>query len=144
MAFVLGRKKVKDTQDFEPFAYGISYPIQNGPTGFFEQNFSSFDQARSNLLNLLQTQKGERIMQPDFGTGLHGLLFEQMDDEEFSVAIQNTITENVNYWLPYISIRDIDVVMTDELKDRNQANLKITFTVGDEIELGEITFTVNG
>jgi phage baseplate assembly protein W len=83
-------------------------------------------------------------MQPDFGTGLHGLLFEQMDDEELSVAIQNTITENVNYWLPYISIRDIDVIMTDELKDRNQADLKITFTVGDEIELGEITFTVNG
>ena len=83
-------------------------------------------------------------MQPQFGTGLHSLLFEQMDDQEFEVTIQQVITENVNYWLPYIRIQDIEVEYTDENKDRNQAKLKIQFSVGNEIDTDEITFTING
>jgi len=143
MAYVIGRKVVKDTEDFDSFAYGITLPVKNGETGFFEQAFTSYEQAKSNLKNLLLTQKGERIMQPNFGTGLHSLLFEQMDDT-FEEKIQDTITKNVNYWLPYITIKSIDVEMTNELKDKNRANLSLQFTVGNQIDLQELTFTVQG
>jgi hypothetical protein len=34
--------------------------------------------------------------------------------------------------------------MTDEMKDRNRANLNLTFRVGDSIDTNEITFTVQG
>ena len=144
MAYVIGRKVVKDTEDFDSYAYGIKIPIQRGPTGYFEQNFTSFEQAKTNLLNLLQTQQGERVMQPLFGTGLHNLLFEQMDDVEFEFRLQQIITENVNYWLPYINIEQIEVELTDQMKDENKAGLKIQFTVGNEIDLQEITFTIGG
>jgi len=143
MAYVLDRKVVKDTKEFNDYAYGITLPIQRGNTGYFNQAFSSFEQAKSNLKNLLLTKKGERIMQPNFGTGLHELLFEQLDDT-FETKLEDTITKNVNFWLPYISIKQIDVEMTDEMKDRNTANMKIEFTVGNQIELQEITFTVQG
>ena len=82
-------------------------------------------------------------MQPNFGTGLHELLFEQLDDT-FETKLEDTITKNVNYWLPYINIKQIDIEMTDEMKDKNTANMKIEFTVGNQIELQEITFTVQG
>jgi len=143
MAYVLDRKVVKDTKEFNDYAYGITLPIQRGNTGYFNQAFSSFEQAKSNLKNLLLTKKGERIMQPNFGTGLHELLFEQLDDT-FETKLEDTITKNVNFWLPYISIKQIDVEMTDEMKDRNTANMKIEFTVGNQIFLQEITFTVQG
>jgi phage baseplate assembly protein W len=143
MAYVIGRKVLKDTEDFDSFAYGITLPIKNGETGFFEQAFTSYEQAKSNLKNLLLTKKGERIMQPNFGTGLQSLLFEQIDDT-FEQKIQETITKNVNYWLPYISIKNIDVEMTNELKDQNRVNLSLEFTVGNQIDLQELTFTVQG
>lgn len=143
MAYVIGRKVLKDTEDFESFAYGITLPVKKGETGFFEQAFTSYEQAKSNLKNLLLTKKGERIMQPNFGTGLHSLLFEQIDDT-FESKIQETITKNVNYWLPYISIKNIDVEMTNELKDQNRVNLSLEFTVGNQIDLQELTFTVQG
>lgn len=143
MAYVIGRKVLKDTEDFESFAYGITLPVKKGETGFFEQAFTSYDQAKSNLKNLLLTKKGERIMQPNFGTGLHSLLFEQIDDT-FESKIQETITKNVNYWLPYISIKNIDVEMTNELRDQNRVNLSLEFTVGNQIDLQELTFTVQG
>lgn len=144
MAYVIGRKVIKDTEEeFDSFAYGITLPIKRGNTGYFEQAFTSYEQAKSNLKNLLLTRKGERIMQPNFGTGLHSLLFEPMTDE-YESKLRDTITRNVSYWLPYINIKDIEVEMTDELKDKNQANLYLQFTVGNQIDLQEITFTVQG
>jgi phage baseplate assembly protein W len=143
MAYVLDRKVVKDTKEFNDYAYGITLPVQRGNTGYFNQAFSSFEQAKSNLKNLLLTRKGERVMQPNFGTGLHELLFEQLDDT-FETKLEDTITKNVNYWLPYINIKQIDIEMTDQMKDRNTANMKIEFTVGNQIELQQITFTVQG
>jgi phage baseplate assembly protein W len=143
MAYVLDRKVVKDTKEFNDFAYGITLPVQRGNGGYFNQAFSSFEQAKSNLKNLLLTNKGERIMQPNFGTGLQALLFEQMD-AEFESKLEETITKNVNYWLPYINIQQIDIEMTDEMKDRNIANMSIQFNVGNQINTEEITFTIRG
>jgi phage baseplate assembly protein W len=137
------KKIVKDTTEFSNSAYGITLPVQRGNSGYFNQAFSSFEQAKSNLRNLLLTKKGERVMQPNFGTGLSSLLFEQMD-ESFEEKLKDTITNSVNFWLPYISIEEIDVNMTDEMKDRNTAELKLSFTVGNQIETQEVTFTVEG
>jgi phage baseplate assembly protein W len=144
MAYVIGRKVIKDTEEeFDSFAYGITLPLKRGNGGYFEQAFTSYEQAKTNLKNLLLTRKGERIMQPNFGTGLHSLLFEPMDGE-YEGKLRDTITRNVSYWLPYINIQNIEVEMTDELKDKNQANLYLEFTVGNQIETQEITFTVQG
>ena len=143
MAYVLGSKIVKDTQEFASYAYGITLPIKRGNTGYFEQAFTSFEQSKANLKNLLLTAKGERIMQPEFGTGLQSLLFEPMDDT-FETQLQDVITQTVGYWLPYINIEEIDVEMTDAMKDNHIARMTIQFTVGNTIETQEITFTVRG
>lgn len=142
MAYVIGRKVIKDTEEeFDSFAYGITLPVKRGNNGFFEQAFTSFEQAKSNLKNLLLTKKGERVMQPEFGSGLHSLLFEQLD-ENLEQRLEETIVESVNFWLPYITVDEIDVEMTDEMKDRNMARMKIGFRVGNQIETQEITFTI--
>jgi phage baseplate assembly protein W len=143
MAYVLGSRIVKDTVEFDSYAYGLTLPIKRGNTGYFEQAFTSFEQTKANLKNLLMTKKGERIMQPEFGTGLDSLLFEPMD-ATFETELQDTITETVSYWLPYVNIAEIDIEMTDEMKDQHTANISIQFTVGDTIETQEITFTVRG
>jgi phage baseplate assembly protein W len=47
-------------------------------------------------------------MQPFFGTTLQDSLFEQNDDELKS-SIRESITEAVNFWLPYIAITELNV-----------------------------------
>ena len=143
MAYVLGNKIVKDTKEFDAYAYGITLPIKRGNAGYFEQAFTSFEQTKANLKNLLLTKRGERVMQPEFGTGLETLLFEPMDGL-FESNLRDTITKTVNYWLPYVNIEDIEIQMTDEMKDNHIAYMKVEFTVGNQIELQEITFTVRG
>jgi phage baseplate assembly protein W len=141
MAYIVGRKVVKDTNEFDSYAYGITLPAKRGNTGYFEQAFTSFEQAKSNLKNLLSTRKGERVMQPEFGTGLHELLFEPMTSN-LETKLRDAITESVNFWLPYVTIKEIDVDMSDEMKDMNTARLNLKFTVGNQIDTQEVTLLI--
>ena len=67
MAYVLGNKIVKDTKEFDAYAYGITLPLKRGGNGYFEQAFTSFEQTKSNLknfralLNLLSHKKSTSI-----------------------------------------------------------------------------------
>lgn len=140
MAYLLGKKIVKDSEsDFDNYAYGI---VGSGETPF-SQTFTSFEAAKANLRNLLLTKRGERVMQPEFGTGLHSLLFEPMDSQ-FEDRLIDTISESVNFWLPYIDIEEIEVEMTDLMKDQNRANLHVTFRVANQIETDSVSISVQG
>ena len=142
MAYVVGKKIVKDTQEeFDNHAYGFQYPTNSGT--LFQPTYTSYEAAKTNLRNLLLTAKGERVMQPEFGTGLHSLLFEQMGDD-FEDRLVDIITDSVNFWLPYINIDEINVELTDEMKDKNQVGMNIKFSVGDNIETDNVTFTLQG
>ena len=96
--------------DFEPdVAVGVTYPFNgnsfgrgetqhyasgsvSGNPGVFGLSYSTEDQAVSNLKTLILTKKGERFMQPDFGTTLVDSLFEQ-NSEELVRRIQDGLNE---------------------------------------------------
>lgn len=142
MAVELGRKIVKDTKSFASYAIGITLPLQFGESTF-EQSFQTKDQVKSNIKNLLLTKRGERILQPEFGSGLQSLLFEpNVDDLEG--RIEDTINESLEQWLPYVTAEEIDIESTDELRDNNKINVSIKFRIGDDINLETLTFTVQG
>jgi phage baseplate assembly protein W len=142
MAIELGSKIVKDTKEYSNYAIGISLPIQIGKTAF-EQTFTTFEQVKSNIKNLLLTKKGERILQPEFGSGLQSLLFEQNVDD-LEGRIEDTINESLEQWLPYVTAEEIDIESTDELRDNNKLNVSIKFRIGENVNLETLTFTVQG
>ena len=69
-------------RDLKPI--GISIPF-NAEKGVFNQTYTNTSQVIENLRNLLQTHKGERIMQPEFGTDIHYYLF---DKEEIQILFR--------------------------------------------------------
>jgi phage baseplate assembly protein W len=140
MAIVLGQKLVQDTKKFDDFAIGITLPIQIGNTAF-NQSFKTAEQASSNIKNLLLTKKGERIMQPNFGSGLQELLFD-FNDDTLSEKIEDTITLALENWLPYISVDQIDIEASDFDKDRNLVNVSIKFRVLGNPDLNTVTFNL--
>ena len=142
MAVELGRRIVKDTVAYNNYAIGITLPLQFGENTF-EQSFQTKDQIKSNIKNLLLTKRGERILQPQFGSGLQSLLFEpNVDDLEG--RIEDTINDSLKQWLPYVTAEEIDIESTDELRDNNKINVSIKFRIGDDINLETLTFTVQG
>jgi phage baseplate assembly protein W len=140
MAIILGRKSVKDTAEFNDYAYGITLPIQIGNTAF-NQAFTSFEQVRSNIKNVLLTKRFERVMNPDFGSGLQELLFQQ-NTEILTSDIEDVIRESVDRWLPYVTIESVDVNSTNELKDLNRLDVSISFRVSNNPNLESVTITL--
>tara|TARA_B110000090_G_scaffold172116_1_gene192505 strand:- start:1795 stop:2223 length:429 start_codon:yes stop_codon:yes gene_type:complete len=142
MAVELGSRIVKDTESFNDYAIGISLPIQITNTAF-AQTFQTSEQVKSNIKNLLLTKKGERILQPEFGSGLQELLFEPNVDD-FEGRIEDTINESLEQWLPYVTAEEIDIDASDKLRDNNRINVSVKFRIGDNTDLNEVTFTAQG
>ena len=116
-------------------AIGVKFPF-NAP-GVFRKSFTTDEQASTNIKSLLLTRKGERYEQPNFGTDLLNVLFEPMTDgiKEF---IETTITDAVNFWLPYIKIEniDIDISGNDEItayKVKISLNFIVTKTGSEQV-----------
>lgn len=88
---------------------GVTIPFNN-PNGIFYKSFINKDQVLSNLKNLLLTSKGERYFEPDFGTNIRSVLFENIsDEEEFKERLKGEIQAAISYWLPYLNITDLKV-----------------------------------
>lgn len=140
MAVVLGRKLVKDLEQFNDTAIGITLPLQITNTAF-NQSFQTIDQVRTNIKSLLLTKRRERVMQPFLGSGLTELLFEQ-NDEDLEDRIENTIVQSLQTWLPYVVIDTIIIEQSNELKDRNSLEVSITFRINGNPTLETVTFNV--
>lgn len=131
MAVPLGQKLIIDSKQFSDYAIGISLPIQMGNTAF-NQTFYTIDQVRTNIKNLLLTKRGERLMQPQFGSGLQEFLFEPITDE-IAGRIESEILETMALWLPYVTVNSIEVDTTSD-REQNTINLHLSFSVANGTE----------
>jgi phage baseplate assembly protein W len=119
---------VNQSDTTENRALGVQLPF-NGLFGIFSSTYTTVDQAISNLKNLLLTTKGERPLQPNFGTNLVRLLFEP-NTNAIKQNINDVITQPVNFWLPYINIDSIDVVTPlDDPSVEYHLMITITYSV---------------
>ncbi len=88
-------------------AIGVRLPF-NAP-GVFYSTFSTKDQLKYNLINLVLTSQGERIDNPNFGTTLRSQLFNPMTEASFS-DIEDSIRDSVQVYIPEISINNIEFI----------------------------------
>ena len=125
--------------DNNPDAYvGLSFPLGYSNQGFFRQTQKLNEQVKSNIRNLLLTAKGERVMQPTFGSDLQNLLFENITDN-LNEKIEQTITEAIEEWLPYVQINNIFVVHNELVPNEVQVQLEFSITIEPD-QLDTITF----
>ena len=101
---------------------GLKLPFNRGRSGLFPQTQTTLEQAASNIKNLLLTAKGERIMQPNFGSRLRELLFEQYT-EDLTERIKQEIQEAMSIWLPYIDIAKVDVIQNEAIPTETKVDI---------------------
>ena len=141
MAIEIDKKNRLDLADKDRVAIGITLPIQRGATGFFNQSFQTKDQVKSNIKNLILTKKGERLMQPDFGTNLYEVLFNPNTDE-LEQRIQNSIEDAIAFWMPYINVVEIFVDQKNTDIDSNIFAVSLKYQIAGQQTLETVTFNV--
>lgn len=124
MAYV--RSTRVDPRDLQKnTAIGVKLPF-NAP-GVFYSTFSTKDQLKYNLINLLLTSKGERVYNPEFGTLLKAQLFNPMTQASFG-DIEDSIIDSVQVYIPEIKINNVEFIQEGEYGS-NSLVVKIVYQI---------------
>lgn len=102
-------------------AIGVSLPF-NG-RAVFNSTFTTTDQIKSNLINLLLTNTNERVMNPNFGANLRRLLFEQITELDI---VQGAIEDKIEAYIPEVVLKQVLAIPS---QDTNTINIQITYSI---------------
>ena len=112
MAYVNGNRRISPLDINKNVTIGVAFPLDN--VNMFKGTQTLKEQVKSNLINLLLTEPGERVNEPNFGVGLKNLLFEPNLDVEI---LKEKINTQIEFYIPTISLSDIDInSIEDEYK----------------------------
>ena len=142
MAIELGKVNVTDLTQNNYKVLGIGINQSSNAGGIFTVNYTTLTQAKNNLVNLVLTKKGERLMNPEFGCDIWKLLFEQIDGSLLENRIETSITNAVSKWLPYLNIDQIIFDYDNVDIDNNKIILDIKFSLVSNPNLSD-TVTIN-
>ena len=110
-------------KDLNPDTFiGLKLPLGYSDSGYFKQTKTTLQQAKYNIINLIKTIPGERLGQPSFGSNLHTILFEPMN-EYFSEILEDAIRTSMSTWLPYINVKKIEITFPDHNVNRVDINI---------------------
>jgi phage baseplate assembly protein W len=100
---------------------GVSLPFN--AAGVFNKTYSTKDQIKSNLINLLLTDKGERIMNPEFGADVRRSLFDNITESN-NESLRLKIIDAINIFIPEIELGSVDIIPDF---DYNTLNITINY-----------------
>ena len=131
-------RSVREIDRNEDKYVGIEFPLGYSPEGFFYKTKTILQQSKANLRNLLLTTPGERIFQPEFGSQLKIIVFEQGQD--IPNRIEETIRSSADKFLAYINIINVFTTQQD-----NTVSVSIEYSVPlnpDDIEVLNFDFRI--
>jgi phage baseplate assembly protein W len=104
-------------------AVGVSIPF-NAPA-VFNSTYTTLDQIKSNLINYILTNTGERVLNPTFGANLRAQLFEQVTPNTLNgleIKLINDIKKN----FPSIQINQLTL---SPIYEQNAIQLVMVYSV---------------
>jgi len=141
-------EKYKRDTSFEKLI-GIKTPLSfgSGRDGIFAMHKSLKDQIKDNFINMLKTNRGQRLGNYSFGANLEGLAFELATDEIESDAI-NRINATISKFMPYITLNNFEA-FTEHFDNSHVARvgIRVTYSIpnlGVANEQVEVILKVTG
>ena len=123
---------------------GLELPLTYGNSGFFNRTKTALQQAKSNIKNLLLTNKRERLGNPTFGTNLLSLAFSQ-ENTDLESRVEEEIRGAMSEFLPFINVVSIETKFSDLNINRAIVNIRFTLDVDltseENLELDLSTYT---
>ena len=117
----------------------LIYDKTDGP---YQLNKTLKETFQQNLRMLILTMPGERIMEPNFGVGMQGFLFEQIGDDTFgNIAIR--IQKQVKLFIPAITLQEITFLTSDEdsTLNLNEVRVSLKYTITPLNQQDELIIT---
>jgi len=111
--------------------------------GDFQLSYTTVEQTKSNLMNLVLTNRGERPMHPNFGCDVWKTLFEP-NTADMRLMIEDLIRKQISVWLPFVKLKDVRVLKPTSNEHRMDIKIEWTLYEGNAMDLQHIALTVGG
>ena len=96
---------------------GWSFPVSPRPPSG-EVSLAAYEEdIRQAILLILETDLGERVMRPDFGSGLRSLVFQPMNTATMALA-EHQVEQALVTWEPRILVQEVVVTVDTSLQSR--------------------------
>ena len=117
-------------------AIGVSIPF-NAP-GVFYSTYTTKDQLKSNILNYFNTNKGERVFNPNFGSNIRNYVFEQLTTQNYD-SLEFMIQEDMKRYFPNINVTKLEIF---GFEDSNTLQVNISYSIKDFGINDQLTLTI--
>jgi phage baseplate assembly protein W len=134
MAIIVRNKFPVDTQSAK--AVGVNIPFS--APAVFQSNYLTRDAIRNNLINFFSTRKGERIMNPLFGSIIQQTVFENLTSD-IDETLKTIIKDEINKYFNFITLQSLNISSNE---DQNQLIITITYSVANFGTNDTITVTI--
>jgi phage baseplate assembly protein W len=114
---------VVDRDDSKSIGLKLPLVLDNGTLASTK---TTLDAVKQNVISLLNTEIGERVMQPKLGVKLKKFLFEPFT-ENVILQVKDVIIESMNYWLPFVVVNEIEVEMSES--EKSTMNISVNFSL---------------
>jgi phage baseplate assembly protein W len=104
-------------------AIGVSLPF-NAPQ-VFTQTYTTQDQIKSNIINYILTDRGERVFNPTFGSNIRASVFENITPNLLQ-NLQITLQDDLKMNFPSVNFYKIEITPN---YDTNVINIAIYYSV---------------
>jgi len=116
-------------------AIGVSIPF-NAPQ-VFTQTYTTQEQIKSNIINYILTDRGERVFNPTFGSDIRRSLFENITPNLIQ-TLQITLQEDLSAFFPNVTFSRIEIIPDS---DSNIINIRIQYSIYNN-PISEINITL--
>ena len=133
MAYINGNRRISPLDINKNVTIGVAFPLDEN--NLFKGTKTVQEHIKTNLINLLLTEPGERVNEPNFGVGLKGLLFEQNPNIEI---LKEKINNQIEFYIPVISLSDVNVNF-----ESNEYSLYITISYSFNLDKSKDAIQLN-
>ena len=109
----------------------LRYDKSDGP---YQLTKTLPETVKQNFINLIMTVPGERIMNPDFGVGVHQILFENERGEVVEIFKERLLTQTQKY-LPFIKVTNTRIDMVEHTLNIRLSYYISTLGISDALSL---------
>lgn len=134
MAYKIERINPLDLQPRK--AIGVNIPFSG--RSVFNPTYTSKEAIKANLINYFLTGRGERFLNPSFGSGLRNLLFENLTETKIR-QVQSNIRDGLSFYFPRVVIGEL--ILQPE-PDNNLLLFYLKYSISDTNIEDEITINI--
>jgi phage baseplate assembly protein W len=116
---------------------GWAWPVQLDPRTGLVASVAHEEDIRQSMRIILETSPGERVMRPNFGCGIHDLVFEAMDSTTIQ-RIRSTVEEALRRCEARIDVLLVEV--DESATSEGKLLVEIEYRVRKTNQVGNLVF----